>query len=98
MLKDKRFVYSFKGYIVNIDHIVTLRGGELVLDNNEIIPLSRKYEEEVRKSLINTVISDVGEHQRLKGELFSIEIFYISNYGCCDCKSLCREMAWKAYA
>ncbi len=60
MLKDKRFVYSFKGYIVNIDHIVTLRGGELVLDNNEIIPLSRKYEEEVRKSLINTVISDVG--------------------------------------
>ena len=60
LLKDKRFVYSFKGYIVNIDHIVTLRGGELVLDNNEIIPLSRKYEEEVRKSLINTVISDVG--------------------------------------
>ena len=59
LLKDKRFVYSFKGYIVNIDHIVTLRGGELVLDNNEIIPLSRKYEEEVRKSLINTVISDV---------------------------------------
>lgn len=59
LLKDKRFVYSFKGYIVNIDHIVTLRGGELVLDNNEIIPLSRKYEEEVRKSLINTVISDM---------------------------------------
>ena len=42
-----------------LDHIVTLRGGELVLDNNEIIPLSRKYEEEVRKSFINTVISDM---------------------------------------
>ena len=60
LLNGKRFVYSFKGYIVNIDHIVTLRDGGLVLDNNEIIPLSRKYEEEVRKSLINTIISDVG--------------------------------------
>ena len=61
VLKDKRFTYSYRGYVVNMDHIIALRNSKVVLDNREQIPLSRRYEENLKKEFISAAISDINK-------------------------------------
>lgn len=42
-LLDNRFIQCYRSYIVNTDYIKTINKEEIILFNNEKIPLSRKY-------------------------------------------------------
>ena len=48
---DERFVKSHQSYIVNMDHVNSMSANTLVLDNGDIVPVSRSNCKKVRMKL-----------------------------------------------
>jgi len=51
-LKDKEFLRIHKGFLINLEHIRILKSEELVLDNDEILPIGKSYSEEAKKNIL----------------------------------------------
>ena len=45
-LKDYGFGYPYKAFLVNFEYISALKKNEIILINDEAIPLSRHYKKE----------------------------------------------------
>lgn len=45
-LKDHGFGYSYKAFLVNFEYISAIKKNEIILINDESIPLSRHYKKE----------------------------------------------------
>lgn len=48
-----RFIFCHRTTIVNMEHIKMLRGRDLVLSNNTIVPVSLTYLQEIRSALLS---------------------------------------------
>lgn len=49
----KRFLFCHRTIIVNMEHVAKLKGHSLVLSNNETVPISRTYLQEIRSALLS---------------------------------------------
>lgn len=54
-LLDKRFMQCYRSYIVNIDYIKLIKKEEIILFNNEKIPLSRKYNTSIKETFMKQI-------------------------------------------
>lgn len=45
-LKEYGFGYPYKAYLVNFEYISAFKKNEIILVNNDVIPLSRHYKKE----------------------------------------------------
>lgn len=52
---DNRFVQCYRSYMVNIDYIKTIEKEEIILYNNERIPLSRKYSSLLKDTMMKQI-------------------------------------------
>lgn len=48
----ERFLMTERGYIVNLYHVECLEDGSLLLDNGEVLPVSRSHMREAREAVI----------------------------------------------
>ena len=46
------FLRIHKGFLVNLEHIKTVKSDELLLDNDELLPIGKSYSEEARKVIL----------------------------------------------
>lgn len=51
-LAGRGFVKSHKSFLVNLEHVRTLKNGELELSNKEKVPVSKRKMKEVRQALL----------------------------------------------
>lgn len=51
------FIYVYRSILVNLKHLHTIEKECVLLDNNERLPLSRRYEHEIRQKYINYSIN-----------------------------------------
>lgn len=56
-LKPYGFVFSMRGIIVNIYHIRVITSNQIILKNNEALPLSRRQAKIIHETFVNHVIS-----------------------------------------
>ena len=47
-ITDTEFTFSHKSYVVNLSRIEMIKDNDVILDNGESIPISRKYKESLR--------------------------------------------------
>lgn len=52
-LPDSKFIRINANQVANVAHIIKVGAKEVVLDNGEILKLSRNYASEAKKSIIN---------------------------------------------
>lgn len=58
LLKDSSFAQTHKSFIVNLNYIIDLKNNEIVLINQETIPLSRHY----KKDFLNLYLINLSSH------------------------------------
>ncbi|MBP3754004.1 MAG: response regulator transcription factor [Lachnospiraceae bacterium] len=46
------FLRIHKGFLVNLEHIKTVKSDELLLDNDEVLPIGKSYSEEARRVIL----------------------------------------------
>lgn len=51
-IEDYRFLHIHRSYIVNYDHIIKMKSNEIMMSNNDILPISRSKQDEVKKRQI----------------------------------------------
>ena len=51
-LKNSDFLRIHKGFLVNMEHIRTMRSDELTLDNEEVLPIGKAYSDEAKKQIL----------------------------------------------
>jgi DNA-binding LytR/AlgR family response regulator len=49
LLYGKGFIRSHRGFLVNSEHISYIMGDEIILDNDETVPLNSKYAKNVKE-------------------------------------------------
>lgn len=47
-----QFLFCHRTTIINMDHVLMLKGRDLILSNEETIPVSQKYLQEIRSALL----------------------------------------------
>lgn len=52
-LLDKGFVRCHRGYVINISKIKEINGNDITLINGEIIPVGRKYKQNLKEAFFN---------------------------------------------
>lgn len=57
LLEDERFVKCHMSYVVNMAFVRTLTARDFILDNNSIIPISRKNYSYVRERYVNFLLN-----------------------------------------
>lgn len=48
-----QFLFCHRTIIINMDHVLMLKGKDLLLSNNETIPVSQKYLADIREALLS---------------------------------------------
>lgn len=51
-LENNDFLRIHKGFLVNLEHVKTVKTDELLLDNDETLPIGKSYSEEARKVIL----------------------------------------------
>ena len=51
-LEKNDFLRIHKGFLVNLEHVKTVKSDELLLDNDETLPIGKSYSEEARKVIL----------------------------------------------
>ena len=51
-LEKNDFLRIHKGFLVNLEHIKTVKSDELLLDNDEVLPIGKSYSEEARRIIL----------------------------------------------
>ena len=51
-LEKNDFLRIHKGFLVNLEHIKTVKSDELLLDNDELLPIGKSYSEEARRAIL----------------------------------------------
>ncbi len=51
-LEKNDFLRIHKGFLVNLEHIKTVKSDELLLDNDELLPIGKSYSEEARRVIL----------------------------------------------
>ena len=51
-LEKNDFLRIHKGFLVNLEHVKTVKTDELLLDNDETLPIGKSYSEEARKVIL----------------------------------------------
>ena len=52
-LNAEEFFYVDKSYVVNVQHVLSCRQGELEMRNGDVLPVSRPRHREVREKIMN---------------------------------------------
>ncbi|MBO4910073.1 MAG: response regulator transcription factor [Lachnospiraceae bacterium] len=51
-LEKNDFLRIHKGFLVNLEHVKTVKSDELLLDNDETLPIGKSFSEEARKVIL----------------------------------------------
>jgi DNA-binding LytR/AlgR family response regulator len=54
-LQERRFIKSHYAYIVNMDHVLLLRRYSFYMNNGEIVPISKRVYNDVKKHYIDYI-------------------------------------------
>ena len=60
-LKEMHFIRTHRSLLVNMKHIKRIRKSEMVLSNEEIIPVSRRKELEIKQQFMKYAILERGK-------------------------------------
>ena len=51
-LKNSDFLRIHKGFLVNMEHIRTMKSDELTLDNEAVLPIGKAFADEAKKRIL----------------------------------------------
>ena len=59
LLEDKRFIECCRCVVVNMDHIIKIKGDDFIMDNNETVPIRKRNRKEIHKKYMRYKIGEM---------------------------------------